>query len=85
MATTVYFLCALTSGVCAAMLYREYRRKGTRLLLWSSLSFMGMAASNAFAFTDFVIVPDIDLAVFRVGIACVAIAPLVYGLVWDVE
>ena len=39
MANGVYFLCALTSGLCAILLIREYMRHHTRLLLWSSLAF----------------------------------------------
>lgn len=85
MATTVYLLCTLTCGLCAVLLYREYHRKATRLLLWSGLSFTVMAVSNAFAFTDFVIAPDVDLSLFRVGTGCLAVALLLYGLVWDVE
>ena len=69
MATAVYFLCAVTSA----------------LLLWSSLSFSLFALSNALVFTDFVILPELDLSLYRAATACGAIALLVYGLVWDAE
>ncbi|MEP7306127.1 MAG: DUF5985 family protein [Acidobacteriota bacterium] len=36
MATAVYTLCALASGICAIVLIREFTRHRTRLLLWSS-------------------------------------------------
>ncbi len=86
MATAVYFLCAVTSTLCAALLIREYvRRPHTRLLLWSSLSFTALALSNALVFTDFVVFPDVDLSLLRAATACAAVALLLFGLVWEAE
>lgn len=86
MATAVYLLCAVTSALCAALLVREYiRRPRTRLLLWSSLSFTALALSNSLVFTDFVILPDIDLSLIRAATACAAVALLLFGLVWEAE
>lgn len=85
MATAVYLLCAVTSALCAVLLLREFRRRGTRLLLWSSLSFAGFAVSNSLVFTDFVLWPERDLTLIRSLTACGAVALLVFGLVWDLE
>jgi hypothetical protein len=85
MAAAVYLLCALTSILCGILLLREYRRRRTRLLLWSSLSFLCFAMSNALVFTDFVVLPDRDLSLIRATTACAAIALLVFGLAWDRE
>jgi hypothetical protein len=82
-ATAVYVLCMLTSAFCAALLWREYRRSGSRLLLWSGLSFIAWAVNNALVFADFIVVPAVDLAVIRSTVAFVAIALLLYGLIWD--
>jgi hypothetical protein len=82
MATTVYLLCALTSAACALLLIRQYRRSRERLLLWSSIAFVGLALNNALVFADFVIVPDIDLALVRVTVTLVSVALLVGALVW---
>jgi hypothetical protein len=84
-APAVYFLCALTSALCAVALIREYARRHTRLLLWSSLAFVCFAASNALVFADFVLLPAVDLSVVRVGTACLGVALLLFGLVWDTE
>ena len=46
MAETVYILCALTSVFCAVLLMRSYRRQRTRLLLWSTLCFAGLAINK---------------------------------------
>jgi hypothetical protein len=83
MAEAVYFLCALTSVVCAAMLYRGYRAHGTMLLFWASLCFAGLALNNILTFVDLVVIPDVDLSVLRSAIAIASMALLIYGLIWE--
>jgi hypothetical protein len=83
MATIVYILCMLTSAFCAVLLWREYRRSRHKLLLWSSLSFVGWAINNALVFADLVVFPDANLALIRSGTSMAAISLLLYGLVWD--
>jgi hypothetical protein len=51
-AETVYLLCAIASLLCAIALLRTYLRRRSRVLLWSSLCFVGLAANNAILFTD---------------------------------
>lgn len=85
MANAVYLLCAVTSAVCAVLLIREYAHQQTRLLLWSSLAFSCFAFSNALVFTDFVVLPSVDLSLIRAGSACLAIIFLLIGLVWTAE
>ena len=83
MAIAVYLLCMLTSAFCAALLLREYRRTAARLLLWSSLSFLGWALNNALVFADMVVFPGVDLSLTRALVALVAVCLLLYGLIWD--
>ena len=84
MAEAVYFLCALTSVMCAAMLYRGYRAHRTRLLFWSSLCFGGLALNNILTFLDLVIITTtVDLSVLRSAIAVASMAVLLYGLIWE--
>lgn len=83
MVVAVYALCVLTSTLCAVLLWREYRRTGARLLLWSSLAFVGWAANHGFVFLDVVIWPGNDLSVVRTLLALTATSLLLYGLVWD--
>lgn len=80
MAETVYFLCALTSLACAFLLARGYRATRTRLLLWCSLGFAGLAVNNVLLFVDLVVVPAMDLSPWRNGAALVALVVLVAGL-----
>lgn len=85
MAEAVYLLCALTSAACAVLLVRGYRRSRSRLLLWSSLCFVGLAANNAILVVDRLIVPDIDLSAWRLVPAVIGVGVLVYGLVTEGE
>jgi len=83
MASVVYALCALTSMLCAGLLWRAYRASRARLLLWSSLSFIGLALNNLLLFVDLVIFPTVDLSVCRSLLAAVAVMVLLLGLIWD--
>ena len=83
MAESVYVLCALTSLFCAGLLVRQYRVQRTRLLLWSSLGFAGLAINNALLIVDLMIVPEVDLAIVRTAAALVAMLLLVFGLIWE--
>jgi hypothetical protein len=83
MAEFVYGLCALTSIVCAVLLFRGYRLNRTRLLFWSALCFTGLALNNALLLVDLYIVPDTDLFVLRTSVALAGMLVLLYGLIWD--
>ena len=84
MAPAVYALCVFTSAFCATLLWREYARSRTPLLLWSSLSFMAWAANHVLVFTDLVILPaTTDLSMVRAFVALTAVALLLYGLIRD--
>ena len=84
MAEAVYLLCALTSIVCAWMLFKGYRSHRTALLFWSALCFGGLALSNILTFLDLVIVPtQVDLSLARSGLALVSMALLIFGLIWE--
>ena len=83
MAETVYLLCALTRVLCAGLLFRSYRGNRSRLLLWSTLCFVGLAMNNILVFVDLVLVPEIDLRLLRSLAAIVGLSTLVIGLVWE--
>jgi hydrogenase/urease accessory protein HupE len=83
MASVVYALCALTSVLCAVLLWRAYRASRARLLLWSSLSFIGLACNNLLLFVDLVVVPSVDLSLYRSLMAAVSVMVLLLGLIWD--
>jgi hypothetical protein len=83
MAAAVYILGFLTSLACAVLLLRGYVYGKRPLLFWSGLCFIGLAVSNVLIFVDLVILPDVNLYHLRLGVAAVAMAMLLYGLIWE--
>lgn len=79
----VYMLCAVTSMLCAGLLLRSYIKTRSRLLMWSSLCFAGLAINNILLFVDLVVVPTVDLRLLRSGSGVVALSLLLIGLVWE--
>jgi hypothetical protein len=85
MAELVYLSCALASSLCAILLVRSYRASRTKLLLWSSLCFAGLALNNALLFVDLAIAPGLDLSLYRSLVALAALLLLLFGLIWHVH
>ena len=83
MASAVYILGALISLICAVLLFRGYTRGRKQLLLWSGLCFLGLAVSNTLVFLDLVVFTNLDLYVLRLGTTAVAMALMLYGLIWE--
>jgi hypothetical protein len=82
MATFVALLGTLTVLLCAVLLTRGYVVNRQRLLLWSALCFYGLALTNALLVVD-LLIPETDFHEWRLGAAALAMALLVYGLVWE--
>lgn len=83
MAEAVYMMCGLTSLFCAVLLIRRFRRHRSRLLLWSSLCFVGLAANNALLVVDLMVVPEVDLSAVRTSVAAAALLLLLIGVIWE--
>ena len=78
----VSILSAATCCLCAVLLFRGYARNRVRLLFWSGLCFAGLTLSNLLVIVDLVLLPQIDLYLWRLGTAAVAMLVLLYGLVF---
>lgn len=85
MAIAIYSLCAITSLISSWLLTRAYWRTRSRLLLWSAISFAGLALNNLALWVDKLVLPETDLSTLRTSIALVAMMILLYGLVWETE
>jgi hypothetical protein len=83
MAAAVYILGTLVALACGVLLLRGYLRGRQKLLLWSSLCFLGLAVSNLLVFLDLVLFPNRDLYIWRLTTAAVAMMFLLYGLIWE--
>ena len=83
MAEVVYVTCGLTSLLCAVLLVRSFVAQRTKLLLWSSLCFVGLAVNNSLLVVDFMVVPTVDLSAIRISVAAAAMMLLLIGLIWE--
>jgi hypothetical protein len=79
----VYILCAITSILCTALLFRGYRATRTRLLFWASLCFAFLAINNVLLYLDLVILTSQDLFWYRNAAAMIGMLLLVFGLTWE--
>ena len=78
-------LAALTSLACMVLLFRAYSRTGLRLLLWSALCFVFLSGSNALLFIDLVLLPDVDLRIYRLMASLAGVLFLLYGFIWETQ
>ncbi len=85
MAGLIYMLCALTALLCAWLLLKAYRRSRYKLLLWSGLCFAVLTVNNLLLVIDKVVIPSIDMSMWRLVTALIAILILLYGLIWDAK
>ena len=85
MPALIYSLCALTSLLCAWLLLRAYREQSITLLFWCGLFFTIQACSDLLLVVDKLVVPDIDLSVYRYVVALTAVGVLLYGLIMRTE
>jgi uncharacterized protein DUF5985 len=81
----VYLLCFLTSAACALLLARNFRRTGARLLMWSALCFLLLAANNLVVVLNLLILPAADFRLVRLLLALAAVGVLLFGFIWDLE
>lgn len=80
----VYLLGMCVALACGLLLARGYKHSRQRLLLWSSICFLGLGAANLLTFIDLSLVP-FDLHLLRRTVTGIAMLVLVYGLIWDSE
>ncbi len=82
---TVYLLCFATSAACAILLARSYVSSRARLLLWSSICFLFLAANNLVVVVDMLLIPETSYRIFRLMLALCAVSVLLFGFIWDLE
>jgi hypothetical protein len=79
----VNFLGTITVALCALLLLRGYFRVRQRLLFWCGLCFVGLALGNAILIVDLYVLPQENLYRLRLGAAALAMALMVYGLIFE--
>jgi uncharacterized protein DUF5985 len=81
----LYLLSAITCLVCTVLLCREYLRNKARLLLWSTLCFVGLTCNNVLLVLDLILFPEVDLRLARLAAALGGMLFLLYGFIWEAE
>jgi hypothetical protein len=82
----IYLMAVLTCLACTVMLARGYMRTRVRLLLWSTLCFVGLSISNILLFFDVIVFPtQVDLRLWRVATTFIGLIFLLYGFIWEAE
>ena len=83
MAAASYIFGMLVALLCGVMLARGYRHSRQRLLLWSSICFLGLALHSGLIFVDLVLLPNTDLHLLRRVTQGLALLVLIFGLIWE--
>ena len=82
----VFLLCLATSIACAWLLFRQYSRSQTRLLLWSAICFLGLTVNNLLVVVDILVLSDaVSLLPLRHLSSLLAVSVLIYGFVWEAD
>lgn len=81
----LYVTAILSSLACTVLLFRGYRRRHIRLMMWSAICFAGLTVNNFALFVDLVIFPDVNLRLLRLVPALAGMLSLLYGFIWDLE
>ncbi len=81
----VYLLCFATSAACAFLLARNYARTRARLLLWSALCFVLLAANNLVVVIDLLLLPQMDFRLVRLLLSLSGVSVLLFGFIWNLE
>ena len=84
-AAAVFLACATTSVLCVVLLARGWFASRSRLLLWSSLGFVGLALNNIILVVDRLLIPHADLALVRAIAAFLGVLVLLTGCIWDAD
>jgi hypothetical protein len=85
MGAIIYALCAVTAGLCTWLLLQAYYRSKYRLLFWSGICFAGLTINNLLLVVDKLLLPLVDLSIWRTSVALLAMGVLLFGLIWDSE
>ena len=79
----LFAVAPITCLACMVLLARGYVRTRQRILLWSTLCFVGQTIANVALFADLVLLPQIDLRWLRLGSAFVGMLFLLYGFITE--
>jgi hypothetical protein len=77
----IYLMCAATSLMAAALLFRHYVARRTPLLFWTAIAFLGLAVNNILLYIDLGLFTGVDMRLPRTAAGAAAMLALQYGLI----
>jgi hypothetical protein len=81
----LYSLAILTSLGCTVLLARGYLERRYSLLLWSAICFGFLTLNNVILFVDMLLVPEVDLRLWRLLSALAGVLSMLYAFLWESE
>lgn len=78
-------LAVLMSVACTLMFLRTYARTALRLFWWTALCFVCLSVNNVLLFINFVLLPELDLRLYRFASSAAGLVFLLYGLIVEAE
>jgi hypothetical protein len=81
----VFLLCLATCVLCLVLLTLGYLRTRNRLLLWTAACFVFLALNSGLVILDLLVLPDIDLRLYRQIATVSAVSVLLWGFIWDAD
>ena len=83
MAAYVYLLCSATCLACCGLLFKRYCNSRLPLLLWSAIAFLCFTLGNILLFIDFIVLPQVDLTLWRNLVTLAGVLVLLAALVYE--
>ena len=81
----LYSLTILASLGCTLLLARGYLERRYSLLLWSAICFGFLTLNNVVLFVDMLVVPSMDLRLWRLIAALAGVLCMLYAFIWEAE
>jgi len=81
----LYSLAILASLACTLLLARGYLERRYSLLLWSAICFGFLTLNNVVLFLDMLVVPSMDLRLWRLIAALAGVLCMLYAFIWEAE
>ena len=85
MAAFVYILCSVTCLLCCALLFKRYRISRAYLLLRSAIAFLCFTVANILLFIDLILVPNVDLTLWRNLVTLAGVLVLLAALISETK
>ena len=73
------------SLACTIVLSYSYANRGARLLFWCALFFVCLTLNNVLLFFNMVVVPHLDLRLYRFASAAAGLLFVLYGLIYEAQ